>query len=562
MVEHREEHRLKDHALGERALDDQHGGLGEVELTVGIAPQRPREPVVGEPLDRVGVDDIRLTEPVELGLLEAEVVECVEEAPDAGDHAVAPAFGQPAREQLEHGSALCRPVPQRRLQHRQLIAVGQQCRTGKGVHESSVGRVPMSSTAMAGDSVSNCHRDLHDSLSEVDLRSGWESRPSLAAQVQGATMFGLRRISRACAALVSIMLFSTTFSLVPPAQGASTLLCKGVVACLLAGRSDAGYWVLGLVSYWSQTPGHNCTNYLAYRLTHGGRLVARPPGTASAYTWGDAARKAGVPVDDRPSVGAVAWWTAAAVGNSSGHVAYVEEVLADGSVVLSEDSLKGDFDWRHLTRSSGWPSGFIHYPKSDGSPLGTFDSVTSPVAGQIDFWGTSSDPDGLLLVIPVAPSYLVTLGGPRGTAGVESFTFSTPYFNFHRTKGVKTRGPTTMYLYALNTLLSSGHDVLLGSKPVTIRDSSTTTAAMLDATITAATAPSIKVTLAPTTATGRVDIKRGSTVLKSITFASGGTRTVTVALPKQVKGTHTIVASYVGSTKHLPSRATVTLTVR
>ena len=362
-------------------------------------------------------------------------------------------------------------------------------------------------------------------------------------------------------ALVATVL-STALTAAPAAHGASTFLCKGVVGCLLVGRSDSGYGVLGVVSYWSQTAGHNCTNYLAYRLTHGGRLVARPPGTASAYTWGDAARKAGVPVDDVPTVGAVAWWTAAAIGTPSGHVAYVEEVHPDGSVVLSEDNLTGDFDWRHLSRGSGWPSGFIHYPQSDGTPLGTFDSVTSPVPGQIDFWGTSSDPDSMLLVVQPDPSYLVTLGGPRGTPGVESFTFSTPYFNFHRTKGVTTRGATTMYLYALNTPLTAGHDVLLGSRPVTIRDVSKTTAAMVDATITAATAPRIKVTLAPTSAAGRLDITRGSTVLRTITYASGGTRTYTLTLPKQARGTHTIYARYRGSTKHLPSSAHVTLTVR
>ncbi len=361
--------------------------------------------------------------------------------------------------------------------------------------------------------------------------------------------------------LLGFLLVSTTLTLPPAAHGTSTLLCKGVVACNLAGRSDAGYAALGIVSYWNQTPGHNCTNYVAYRLTHNGRLVARPPETGSAYTWGDAARKVGVPVNDSPRVGAVAWWTAAAIGTSSGHVAYVEEVRADGSIVLSEDNLGGDFDWRHLTRGAGWPSGFIHYPQSDGSPLGRFDSVTAPLAGQIDFWGWSSDPDGLLLVVPVAPSYLVTLGGPRGTTGVESFTFSTSYFNFHRTKGVATRGPTTMYLYALNTLLTKGHDVLLGARSVTIRSASTTTASMVDATITAATVPRIKVTLAPTAAAGRVDITRGSTVLTSITFVSGGTRTYTVSLPKQARGTHTIYARYRGSTTYLPSSAGVTLTV-
>ena len=377
----------------------------------------------------------------------------------------------------------------------------------------------------------------------------------------GAKMNTPHRMGQFLGMLLGVTVLSTTLTTASPAHGASTFLCKGVLACLLAGRGDGGYSVLSLVSYWNQTAGHNCTNYLAYRLTHGGRMVARPPGTASAYTWGDAARKAGVPVDDRPSVGAVAWWTAAAIGTPSGHVAYVEEVRADGSIVVSEDNLTGDFDWRHVTRGSGWPSGFIHYPRSDGSPSGTFDSVTSTVAGQIDFWGTSSDPDSFALVLRPDPTYLVTLGGPRGTAGIESYTFSTPYFNFHRIAGVKTRGPTTMYLYALNTVLTAGHDVLLGSRPVTIRSASTTTAAMVDATITAATSPRIKVTLAPTTAAGRVEITRGSTVLRTITYSSGGTRTYTLTLPKQAKGTHTIYARYRGSTKHLTSSAHVTLKV-
>ena len=371
----------------------------------------------------------------------------------------------------------------------------------------------------------------------------------------------MHRRTRVIEIAIGVMLFCTTLSVAAPAHGASTILCKGVVPCLLVGGGDGGYSLVSLVSYWNQTPGHNCTNYMAYRLTTGGRLVARPPGTGSAYTWGDAARKVGVPVNDTPAVGAVAWWTAAAIGTSGGHVAYVENVLADGSIYVSEDNLTGDFDWRHVTRGTGWPSGFIHYPRSDGSPYGTFDSVTSPVPGQVDFWGTSSDPDAMLLVIPVAPSYLVTIGGPRGTAGVETFTFSTPYFNFHRIKGVNKRGPTTMYLYALNTLLTAGRDVLLGSRPVTIRDASTTTAAMVDATITAATVPQIKITLAPTTATGRVEIVRGTTVLTSKTYVSGGTRTFTLSLPKQVKGTHTIVARYVGSTLHMPSSATVMVTV-
>jgi hypothetical protein len=366
------------------------------------------------------------------------------------------------------------------------------------------------------------------------------------------------RTARILGALFGVALCSTTLALAPAAQAGSTKLCTGRLPCLVAGRSDGGYTVLSFRPYWTQVTGHNCTNYIAYRLTHGGRMVARPPGTAGAATWAAAARAWGVPVDDRPKVGDVAWWPAGVPGSPTGHVAYVEQVMSDGSILVSEDNLGGDFDWRKLTRGTGWPSGFIHYPRSNGSPQGVFTSVSSPVAGQIDFWATSADPDSVLL----EPGYLVTLGGPRGTPGVETFTFTSPYFTFHRIKTVKTRGKTTMYLYALNTLLTAGSDVLLGSRPVTIRSASTTTAAMVDSTITAGTVPQIKVTLAPSAAGGKVDITRGSTVLKSITVTPGGTRTFTVSLPKQAKGTHAIQARYLGSTTYLASSAAVSLVVR
>ena len=359
------------------------------------------------------------------------------------------------------------------------------------------------------------------------------------------------------ARLAGALVVTISLTTAPPAYAASTTVCTGVVPCLLAGRSDSGYALVSVLSYWNQTPGHNCTNYIAYRLSHSGRLVARPPGTNGASTWGDAAGKAGIPVDDMPSVGSVAWWSVAGVP-SSGHVAYVEQVLSDGSILISEDNFTGDFRWRSVSRGAGWPTGFIHYPESNGSPSGVFTSVSADVAGQLDFWGTSSDPDGGIL----SPTYLVTLGGPRGTPGVEAFTFSTPYFNFHRIKTVSTRGPTTMYLYALNTLLSAGNDVLLGQRPVTIRDASTTKATMVDATITAATTPKIKVTLSAAAAQGVVDITRGTKVLKTVTYASGGQRTYTLSLPKQAKGTHTIVARYRGSTRHMPSSAQVKITVR
>lgn len=251
-----------------------------------------------------------------------------------------------------------------------------------------------------------------------------------------------------------------------PAQAASdTMLCRGFADCVREGRGHAGYAAVYRSSFWNMRPGHNCTNYIGYRLTRG-RLVARPAGAVDAGTWGAAARRAGIPVSRSPRVGSIAWWRPGFHGASSGgHVAYVEAVRADGSIVVSEDNLGGTFTWRLLTKKGGsWPSGFIRFPESDGSPAGQLLWARSAGAGALRLSGTANEPD----VDAGGRRYLVTVGGPREQAGVESFSFTTPFFRFERLKTLATRGPTTIYLYALNTPGTGGTDRLLGSRTVAI----------------------------------------------------------------------------------------------
>ncbi|WP_082582411.1 CHAP domain-containing protein [Aeromicrobium sp. Root236] len=343
-----------------------------------------------------------------------------------------------------------------------------------------------------------------------------------------------------------------------PAQGLSlTVLCTGFTGCLTIGRTDGGYGAAYLQSFWSMTAGHNCTNYVAYRLTHG-RLVARPPGTNSALTWGPAATQAGIPVDDVPTVGAIAWWDAGVDGASatSGHVAYVEAIVP-GGVLVSEDNLSGDFRWRLMTRLDGtWPSGFIHYPASDGSPSGEFTSVSSPDVGTLDFWGSSMDPDG-----PAGNrTYLVSLGGPRGTPGAEVFTFESEFFRFHRISHVSTSGPTSMFLYALNAPGTAGGDALLGQRDVTIRATSVTRASFVDSSITRTQHPRVRISLAPTLASGTVDVMRGSTLVKRVTMISGSR--LTVSLPRQRRGRWALSIRYRGTRTYEASSRTVYLRVR
>ncbi|SCF64248.1 hypothetical protein GA0115256_108710 [Streptomyces sp. DconLS] len=130
VVEDGEHHRLQQHALGEAALHPQDRGTREVHLALGVAPDVPGEPVVGQPRQGLLVDDPLLAQEAELALVEAEVLHRVQDAPGARDHAVAPPLRQPPGEDLEHAAPLGRTGLQRGLQHRQFVLVREERRRG------------------------------------------------------------------------------------------------------------------------------------------------------------------------------------------------------------------------------------------------------------------------------------------------------------------------------------------------------------------------------------------------------------------------------------------------
>lgn len=80
-----------------------------------------------------------------------------------------------------------------------------------------------------------------------------------------------------------------------------------------------------------------CTGYVASR-----RYV--PPGWGNASDWRQGAINAGWTVSATPVAGAIAW--------RSGHVAYVESVNPDGSVVISEQN----YDWNSSIRTITIPA--------------------------------------------------------------------------------------------------------------------------------------------------------------------------------------------------------------
>ncbi len=150
-----------------------------------------------------------------------------------------------------------------------------------------------------------------------------------------------------------------------PASATVTTLCKGYAACLKAGMSDSGYGAASKTMYWRMYAGHNCTNYVAYRMVRSGLPNARPwSGGGNATNWGTAMN---LITDSTPTVGSVAWWKAGVKpAGSAGHVAYVEQVISADEIIVSQDSWGGDFSWARVTRAtSGWPSGFVHFNDVD-----------------------------------------------------------------------------------------------------------------------------------------------------------------------------------------------------
>ncbi len=121
----------------------------------------------------------------------------------------------------------------------------------------------------------------------------------------------------------------------------------------------------GLVDPW-QFYNRECTSWVAWRLNseNGVAFTDYWQGVhwGNASNWRNAARSLSIPVDDNPTRGAVAWWSAGSAGSSRGHVAWVQTV-SDGAITIEEYNYlrAGFYDTRTISRSSSmWPSGFIH----------------------------------------------------------------------------------------------------------------------------------------------------------------------------------------------------------
>ena len=161
----------------------------------------------------------------------------------------------------------------------------------------------------------------------------------------------------------------------------STYLCSGYAGCQDAGYGNAGYRQASSTAYWRMFTGHNCTNYVAYRLVQSGMPNVRPwEGSGNASNWGVAMTSI---TDQTPTVGSVAWYKPHVTpAGANGHVAYVEQVISDTEIIVSEDYRGGDFYWRRITKSGGgWPTGFIHFNDRVVAPTTAPAIVGSPAVG-------------------------------------------------------------------------------------------------------------------------------------------------------------------------------------
>lgn len=300
-------------------------------------------------------------------------------------------------------------------------------------------------------------------------------------------MTKLKLIRRLC-----LTMFAATLVLVggiTPASAVYQSLCSGYTSCNTQGMSHFGYATAAKNMYWRMATGHNCTNYVAYRLVQNGLPNTKPwSTTGNAYNWGIANAKL---TDQTPTVGSVAWWAAnrPPIGRS-GHVSYVEQVVSADEIIVSEDNWGGNFHWRRVTRDKYWPSGFIHFadkpstavPVTGHSPVGAIDRAWVPTPGRVSITGWAFDPDAK----SAAVSLTATVGGKLGAAGAERHDLGAAnlinaevaaaypgvgdHHGAYATVTSAKRGTQRVYLYASNVSGTSGGRKLLGSRTVTITD--------------------------------------------------------------------------------------------
>lgn len=129
----------------------------------------------------------------------------------------------------------------------------------------------------------------------------------------------------------------------------------------------------GFVATYGPANGYDfgwCTWHAANRRMQAGSPV--PTNLGNAVTWASRARAAGMTVSDTPIAGAVIWHDQSVSGyvaGGLGHVAYVESVNPDGSIIVSDMNSRG-----------------FTNPDATGSPAGGWARVSYRLVPPSDFY--------------------------------------------------------------------------------------------------------------------------------------------------------------------------------
>lgn len=118
-------------------------------------------------------------------------------------------------------------------------------------------------------------------------------------------------------------------------------------------------------------------------------------------------------------------------------MAYVERVLRDGTVVVSEDNMNRTFMWRRIPKGAHYPRAFIRYPRSNGSVSGRLTSVKAD-DGRLTIEGSAGEPDRQGRAV----RYEVTVGAPRSGQPIDRYRFESPHFVFRHWRSTRVTGDT------------------------------------------------------------------------------------------------------------------------
>jgi hypothetical protein len=172
-----------------------------------------------------------------------------------------------------------------------------------------------------------------------------------------------------------------------------------------------------------------CTSWVAHRLSQLNGIsfsnwyAGRHWGDADQ--WAEVAKSIRIKPSDKPTAGDVAWY-------ARGHVAYVESVDPDGSIMISEMNFDGHNGFRMITLypgSSSWPDKFIHLadivpgaatvvPVDTTAPTAPDDLHVVTHRGRIGVsWKPSTDAWG------VSGYRISRSGAPLGTLSADATTY-------------------------------------------------------------------------------------------------------------------------------------------